>query len=184
MGKILAFSGSNSSTSINQRFIHAVSSLITDNEVEVIDLRDYSAPLFSVDLESSEGYPDTIYALLDKIHEADGFLISTPEHNKSIPAFFKNTIDWVSRIQSKFFEHKPVALLSVSDGKRAAKLACDHLAAILPYRGAEIVGTYNLGLFYEHLINGKIDPEILEQVRPLIHTLEVAVEVSISKNET
>ena len=52
--KIIAFSGSNSSSSINQQFVHAIVTKIDFSEVEVIDLRDYPAPIYGIDLEQEK----------------------------------------------------------------------------------------------------------------------------------
>jgi NAD(P)H-dependent FMN reductase len=49
MKKILAFSGSNSSVSINQRLVKAAAKLVAG--IDVIDLRDYDAPIYSQDIE-------------------------------------------------------------------------------------------------------------------------------------
>ena len=65
MKKILAFSGSNSSASINQRFVHAVSKLVEG--VDIIDLRDYDAPIYSQDIEAATGLPENILKLYDLI---------------------------------------------------------------------------------------------------------------------
>ena len=46
MGKIIAFSGSNSAQSINQKMVIAVGDLIEGHEVQVLDIRDYPAPLY------------------------------------------------------------------------------------------------------------------------------------------
>ena len=55
MKKLLAFSGSNSSKSINQQLVKHVTSFVKNNKVTVIDLRDYPLPLFSIDIEENEG---------------------------------------------------------------------------------------------------------------------------------
>ena len=49
--KIIAFAGSNSSKSINKKLVTYASSLFENAEVEILDLRDYQAPVFSVDVE-------------------------------------------------------------------------------------------------------------------------------------
>ena len=45
MKKIIAFSRSNSSKSINQQLVRIVSKYIKNAEVEVISLRDFPAPI-------------------------------------------------------------------------------------------------------------------------------------------
>ena len=47
MTKIIAFTGSNHSKSINQHLLKHAASLIEKHEVEVLDLRDYESPMFS-----------------------------------------------------------------------------------------------------------------------------------------
>lgn len=49
--KILAFAGSTSSTSINRELVKFVLKSFQDDEINLIDLNDYSMPVFSVDLE-------------------------------------------------------------------------------------------------------------------------------------
>ena len=66
MGKIIAFSGSNSSVSINQKLIESSAALFEKHEVEVLNLRDYTAPLFSADLLGS-GVPDSMKELNEGI---------------------------------------------------------------------------------------------------------------------
>ena len=57
--KILAFAASNSSTSMNKQFVSSVSKYYKeiDDVIEIIDLRDYEAPLFSEDRERQDGIP-------------------------------------------------------------------------------------------------------------------------------
>lgn len=49
--KILAFAGNTSSTSINRELVKFVLKSFQDDEINLIDLNDYSMPVFSVDLE-------------------------------------------------------------------------------------------------------------------------------------
>ena len=99
MKTILLFSGSNSSTSINNELIHYTATLFRNAETKVIDLRDYEPPMFSADLEKEIGTHPKIKTLADLIASVDGVVVSTPEHNSMPPAFFKNILDWLSRIQ-------------------------------------------------------------------------------------
>ena len=175
MGKIIAFSGSNSSQSINQQFVKAASGLLKDVEVEIIDLRDYPAPVYGIDLEMSDGIPSTMEALKEKMDGADGFLVSSPEHNGSMPAVLKNTIDWLSRMEQKVFQEKPTVFMSTSPGPRGGVSALEHLVAIMPYRGANIVGSYSLGSFGEHVVNGVLSEGKALELQPILDELSKAV---------
>ena len=146
MKKIIAFSGSNSSKSINQQFVKYVSRLITDVSVEVIDLRDYDAPIYSSDLEQ-EGIPLPIKELALKLEEGDAYIVSTPEHNGSLPAFFKNILDWSSRNNPKFFGGHPVMLLSASPGGYGGANALADLEKKMKYFGGEVIAKYSLASF-------------------------------------
>ncbi|BDS10392.1 NADPH-dependent FMN reductase [Aureispira anguillae] len=148
MKKILAFSGSNSSTSINQKLILATTQLI--DGIDVIDLRDYDAPIYSSDIEKASGIPTNIQKLYDLIQGYDSVILSSPEHNGLPPAFLKNILDWLSRTDGqKFLQDKKVALLSTSPGKNGGASSLGKLSAVIPYWGATIVGTYSLGSFFD-----------------------------------
>ena len=92
MTKIIAFSGSNSSKSINQSLVEHAASLIENHKVEVLDLRDYESPMFSLDLEATDGHPAILKQLETVISESTTLLIAVPEYNGFMPSFFKNTI--------------------------------------------------------------------------------------------
>lgn len=175
MGKILAFSGSNSKNSINQQLVQATADLVEGHEVEVIDLRDYVAPIYGIDLEIEEGIPASMKILSEKMKSVDGYIISTPEHNGSMSALLKNTIDWLSRIEQKAFQNKPTVFMSTSPGPRGGIAALSHLVDVMPYRGAEIVAHFALGSFGEHFIDGKLDNESSTQIKAVIRKLEEVV---------
>ena len=175
MGKILAFSGSNSKNSINQQLVQATSTLIEGHEVEVIDLRDYVAPVYGIDLEIEEGIPASMKNLSEKMKSVDGYIISTPEHNGSMSALLKNTIDWLSRIEQKAFQNKPTVFMSTSQGPRGGISALSHLVDVMPYRGAEIVGHYALGSFGEHYSNGILDDATKAEIKVVVESLINAI---------
>ena len=146
MKKILAFSGSNSSTSINKRLIHAVAKLV--DGVDIIDLRDYDAPIYSYDIEQATGLPENILKLYDLIQGYDSIVISCPEHNGLPTAFLKNTLDWLSRNKGqKFLQDKKVILLSTSPGGNGGASGLAKIQQVIPYWGATVVGTHSLGFF-------------------------------------
>jgi len=152
MKKILAFSGSNSSKSINHLLVTYAVSLIETHEVNLIDLRDYDVPIFSIDLETNEGIPKKIKDLEKLISKYDALIIALPEHNGSMTSFFKNILDWLTRVNHQFLKNKKLLLLSTSPGKHGAKFGLEHTASILPRFGGELIGTYNLGSFYDNVI--------------------------------
>ena len=157
--KIVAFSGSNSSQSINQALVTAAAKMV--DEAEVIQLTKYDYPLYGIDLEKANGIPASIQELVAELQKYDGYIISTPEHNSTIPVFFKNVLDWMSRMDGKPLEGKKVALLSSSPGKGGAAKALDFAAKVIPYLGAEIIGTQSFPSFHENMKDGEIVNEAL-----------------------
>lgn len=173
MKKIIAFSGSNSSKSINQQLIRIVASMVNEVEVEVLDIRDYPAIVYGIDEEENNGFPETMKAFNEKMLSADGYIVSSPEHNGSMPSALKNTLDWISRMGGKIFNEKPTVFLATSPGARGGASVLDHLMTIMPYRGAKIVGGHALGSFSEKVIDGElIEGEDKDKIASLIRDLE------------
>lgn len=98
MKKILCFAGSNSSKSINHKLVTFSASQIVGQNVEILKLTNYALPIFSEDIEREKGYSINLKMLYNKIKEADALVVSVNEHNGMVSAFFKNTIDWLSRL--------------------------------------------------------------------------------------
>lgn len=98
MKKLIAFAGSNSSTSINYELVKYTVSLIDDFDIQLLNMAHMHFPVFSEDLEREEGYKDSLVELKDDILEADGLILSVNEHNGNPSAYFKNLIDWLSRV--------------------------------------------------------------------------------------
>jgi NAD(P)H-dependent FMN reductase len=94
-----------------------------DFEVELVDLADY--PLAHFNEAVSPRYnpsrkPEAAVAKwLEKIAEADGVVIVTPEYNHSIPGILKDALDYLSFQSAK----KPAAIVSYGTvgGARAAE---------------------------------------------------------------
>jgi len=149
MNRILAFAGSNSSTSINHELLRGVTATIRNGETSLIRLTDFPLPMFGEDIERKEGYPDTLQDLLSIIKEADGLIISVNEHNGTVSAYFKNVLDWLSRIEYKFLQDKKVMLLSTSNGKRGARGALQYTASVLPRFDAEVIDSVPVASYKE-----------------------------------
>lgn len=122
--KILAFSGSIRKESYNKKLIAlaAQSARAAGGEVTLIDLRDFTLPLYDGDLETEQGLPENAKKLKTIFKEHHGLLISSPEYNSSISPLLKNTLDWVSRSEPgetslAAYSGKVAGLLSASPGK-------------------------------------------------------------------
>lgn len=159
MKKVIAFAGSNSSKSINHQLIEATAKIAEGFEVEVIQLKDYEAPIYGIDLELSNGFPESMSKLKAKFDSAAGFIISSPEHNGSIPAVLKNSLDWISRMGSPIFQDKPVLFMATSPGPRGGASVLKHLLEIMPFRGAKITGSFSLPSFSENFENAALTGE-------------------------
>ena len=151
MKKVLVFAGSNNSKSINQRLASYAASFLINSEPFVIELKDFSAPLFNIDIEKNEGFPASMIQLSDLFNKHDGFIISLPEYNSSVTPVFKNTVDWISRIELPIFRNKPMLLLSTSMGKRGGKTNLENIVKLVPFWGAKNVVSYSLPSFNENM---------------------------------
>ena len=149
MKKILAFSGSSSSKSINQKLVKAAANQVDQCAVTVIDIREFPLPIYSIDIEEAHGFPENAHKLMAMFSEHDGFLISCPENNGSMPAIFKNLVDWISRMGDKIFQDKPVLLLSASPGKGGGKTNLGNIEALMPWWGGSVVSTFSVGNFHD-----------------------------------
>lgn len=170
MKPILAFAGSNSSTSINHTLVSYVADQIKDHQVELLKLTDYEMPMYSEDVEK-EGFPFHVNSLKAKIESADALVISVNEHNGSWSAFFKNTMDWLSRLDRNFLGDTKVFLLSTSPGKRGGLGALEFAQNMFPRFGAKVLASYSFPSFYENFSVEEqqiTDHVISEEIQSLI----------------
>jgi len=175
MKKVLVFALSNSFTSINQMLVTYASTLLKNTEATVIELKDYPAPVFSEDIEKNEGHPETLKALNELFKSHDGFIISLPEYNSSVSPVFKNTVDWISRIERPTFKDKPVLLLSTSNGARGAMTVLAYIESVIPRWGGKVTGTYSLPNFKENFSvdSGKMtNSEEIEKLTEIVRNFE------------
>ena len=179
MKTILGFAGSNSSTSINQQLVSFAASLVKNTEAEVIRLSDYPLPIYSEDIEKGSGFPPELISLMEKIKAADGLIIAMNEHNSGWSAFFKNTMDWLSRLDRSYLEGKQVLLLSTSPGGRGGQSSMEFAINNLPRVSATITDGITVPRFYDNFDTeqGRVsNPEIAAQIEAAVHKLEASLE--------
>lgn len=171
--KILAFAGSTSSTSINKELVKFVLKSFQEDKINLIDLNDFSMPVFSVDLEK-KGFPDEAHNFLKQIEECDAIICSLAEHNRSYSAAFKNIFDWASRINVKVFQDKPMFLMSTSPGGFGGGNVMNTAKTFFPQFGADIKETFSLSKFYENFDSesGVINPEMLKDLNSKIESFK------------
>ncbi|MFS4455642.1 NADPH-dependent FMN reductase [Maribacter sp. 2304DJ31-5] len=165
MSFVLGFAGSNSSTSINYQLTRYTISLVRSSETRLLDMADHSFPMYSQDYEKEYGFSDTLIGFNKDIQNAKGIILSVNEHNSNPSAYFKNVIDWLSRMERKFIEGKKVLLMSTSPGKRGGKSALEITEKMLSRFGATITGTFSLSAFYDNFdVNkGILDPDLAKE---------------------
>lgn len=173
--KILAFAGSNSTTSINQTLLEIVKADNPDLDIEILDIRNLQAPIYSIDIEQTSGAPEVLKNMVNKISEYDALILALPEHNGLPSAFFKNIIDWCSRINNKFLGEKQTLLLSTSPGSKGGANNLEKLEPLFKYWGADIIGKYSVPFFNEavNIKEKSIQEEHKTAVRQLLNELKV-----------
>lgn len=164
--KVLACSASNSASSINHELIKYTTEYLQIPS-DIVNLKDFDVPIFSIDLERQNGFPDQITVLYHTIKNYDAYVISIPEHNGNFPAFFKNIIDWLTRIRTGFFDHKPILLLNASPGLNGGKSVLDIAKKSFPHFAGHVVDTFILSQFGSLVIDGKIYIENSETINEL-----------------
>ncbi|MFS4491673.1 NADPH-dependent FMN reductase [Maribacter sp. 2308TA10-17] len=155
MGTILAFAGSNSSTSVNYKLVKYTASLIEEHKVSLMNMANYPFPMYSEDHEKENGFSNSLVEVMNDIKSSDGIMISVNEHNGNVSAYFKNFLDWLSRLDKRFLDGKKVLLMSTSPGKRGAIGAFEIANSILPRFGATAVIGFSLPSFHNNFEDGK-----------------------------
>ncbi|MGO1751105.1 MAG: NADPH-dependent FMN reductase [Psychroflexus sp.] len=164
MSKILAFAGSNSSQSINHELVSYVVNQLIDEEVKLIRLTDYHLPIYQIDHEQEKGFPEDLEKLYDEIKAANALIISVNEHNGMVSSFFKNVLDWLSRLDRDFLASKKVLLMSTSTGDNAASASRAYVEiAVERYQG-HLVSSFGFPSFPDNFDQEKkkITNEALE----------------------
>jgi NAD(P)H-dependent FMN reductase len=184
--KILAFAGSLRQDSHNKKLVKQAikGAEAAGAQVTYIDLRDFDLPVYDGDLEDRIVQPEGGFRLKKLFDEHDGFLLSTPEYNSSIPGGLKNAIDWLSRQVEgervyQQFDGKVCALMSASPGAFGGVRSAVIVRAILSHIQTIVIPqTFNLPHAHEAFNDdGTLkDPKNQHKVeklgRQLVHAIE------------
>ncbi|MGI9545758.1 MAG: NADPH-dependent FMN reductase [Flavobacteriaceae bacterium] len=147
---ILAFAGSNSSNSINFKLVKYTAGLVKDSEVQVLNMANYPFPMYSQDLENEKGFSNSLMELRDDIKNSNGLILSVNEHNSNPSAYFKNLIDWLSRLDRDFLEGKKVLLMGASPGGRGAAGSLGITEKLMSRFKAEVIAVFSLPSFSQN----------------------------------
>lgn len=127
---LLGIAGSLRRQSYNAAALRAAGELLPPRmRLDIIELHDL--PMYNQE-QDGDNVPESVRAFKQRIADADGLLIATPEYNHSVPGVLKNAIDWASRPTGRSpLNEKPVAIMSVSLGAFGGVRAQGHLRQIL-----------------------------------------------------
>jgi NAD(P)H-dependent FMN reductase len=144
------------------KWVGAEAKYLPDTSVEILDLKDYALPFLDEPISpqfNPDRRPNPIaQRWLDKLAEADAYVLVTPEYNRSYSAVLKNALDYVDFQMTK----KPVAL--VAHGSTGGAQAVAHLRDVLPGLLAVTVpsATYFIGRVSEMIDEtGKLNEDLM-----------------------
>lgn len=103
-------------------------------ETQTIDLGDLPSAIFSPDSYGEK--PAEFSAFTDKVLNASGLVVVTPEYNGGMPGVLKYFIDMLPFPES--FERRPVCFVGLAAGQWGALRPVEQLQAIFGYRNAHI----------------------------------------------
>lgn len=151
--------GSNRRESINRKFAQALIKLGAGKfDPKIVRIDDL--PLFNQDHEGN--LPPEAARFKDEIAKADGVLIVTAEHNRSVPTVLKNAIDWGARPFGKsVWPGKPGFITGTSPGAIGTALVQANLRTVMLGLGMTLLGGESYVQFKPNLFDdqGNISDE-------------------------
>ncbi len=95
--------------------------------VHVVDLADHLMPLYDGDVEDRDGVPPAAAQLAKRLSSAEVLVIVTPEYNGAFTPLLKNSVDWMTRHDTRVLAHLRILLASASPGRGGGARAVDML---------------------------------------------------------
>lgn len=171
--QILAFGASSSKTSINKQLASYAAGLFENAATTLLDLNDYEMPIYSIDKETENGIPQLAHDFYAKIGASDLVVISFAEHNGAYSSSFKNILDWMSRINGKTFQEKPLLLLATSPGARGGSSVLEMANKRFPFQGAIVNGSFSLPSFNDNFDTelGITNEDLKKELQQLVDSI-------------
>lgn len=127
MMKLIGIVGTNSIKSTNRQLLEFIQKHFSDKaEIELIEI--YDLPMFNK--PEDKVVPEIVNNIAEKIEQADGVIISTPEYDHSCPAVLMNAIAWLSFGIYPLL-NKPIMITGASYGTLGSSRAQSQLRQIL-----------------------------------------------------
>jgi chromate reductase len=149
--QIAVIVGSNRRESINRKLAQALIKLGAgkfDATIARID----DLPIYNQDHEGN--LAPEVARFKDEIKRADGVLIVTPEHNRSVPTALKNAIDWGARpYGTSVWPGKPGFITGTSPGAIGTALVQANLRTVMLGLGMTLLGGESYVTFKPNLID-------------------------------
>jgi len=146
--RILVFSGSTRSESFNKQLAASAAKVLQShtNDVALIDLADFEAPLYNGDDEAANGLPPSMTALKKLFADAQALVIACPEYNGFLPPLLVNTFSWLSRPEngepSQAFTDKIATIMGASPGGLGGVRVMPRLRDSLAELGVTVLPRY------------------------------------------
>ena len=109
-----------------------------------------------------------------KIGACDALIISFAEHNGNYSAAYKNLFDWVSRIDAKVFQNKPLLILATSPGAGGASSVMGIAKSSAPHFNGDVKASVSVPSFYSNFDVEKnciSNPDIQQQLTQAVNNL-------------
>lgn len=127
MKKFIGIVGTNSDHSTNRQLLQFMKNHFSSKaEIEIVEIKDI--PVFNK--PENKDIPEIVQVMADKIDDADGVIISTPEYDHAVTASLMNALSWLSYGIFPFVD-KPVMITGASYGTLGSSRAQLHLRQIL-----------------------------------------------------
>ena len=147
MSRVLLVGGSLRQGSYNQALLHHLATYLpAQTTVQTLQPASVALPLFNQDIERMPAHLQAAAQIHAQFSQAEGLLVAVPEYNGQVTAYFKNLIDWMSRLPyvsddfSNAFLDKPVLLCSASTGHTGGALGIQSARQLLAYVGGSVLG--------------------------------------------
>jgi chromate reductase, NAD(P)H dehydrogenase (quinone) len=143
--------GSNRRESINRKLAQALAKLGA-GKFDAKFVRIDDLPIYNQDNEGN--LPPEVVRFKEAIARADGVLIVTPEHNRSVPTVLKNAIDWGARpYGSSVWPDKPGFITGTSPGAIGTALVQANLRTVMLGLGMTLLGGESYVQFKPNLVD-------------------------------